>query len=79
VGHFRTIRDDAPPIITNINFTDNAKNPTKQTCYILFNLGHWQWHMSKAEIYCDKKWLLAEYDGPRGTLSWEQDEGFTVR
>lgn len=72
-GTFALLRDDAPPIITNINFTDNAKNPTKRpviSCSIS-DIGS---GIVKAEIYCDKKWLLAEYDGPRGTLSWEQDE-----
>ncbi|HOV33350.1 MAG TPA: M23 family metallopeptidase [Candidatus Hydrogenedens sp.] len=75
-GAFALLRDDTPPEITNVSITDIAKNPTNRPA-ISCSISDIGSGIVNAEIYCDKKWLLAEYDGPRGTLRWEQDEDLT--
>ncbi len=71
-GMFALLRDDALPKITNISIQDtktSGKRPAISASISDVGSG-----IAKAEIYCDDKWLLAEYDGPRGILRWEQDE-----
>ncbi len=72
-GIFALIRDDAPPQITNITINKDTKQPTKRPSLSasISDIGS---GIAKAEIFCNQKWLLAEYDGPRGILRWEQDE-----
>ncbi len=72
-GIFALLRDDASPEITNITLTQSAKKPTHRPA-ISCSISDIGSGIVKAEIYCNQKWLLAEYDGPRGTLRWEQDE-----
>lgn len=72
-GIFALIRDDEPPQITNIAIKKDVKEPTKRPAIsaIISDIGS---GIARAEIFCDQKWLLSEYDGPRGILRWEQDE-----
>ncbi|HOQ30889.1 MAG TPA: M23 family metallopeptidase [Candidatus Hydrogenedens sp.] len=72
-GTFALIRDDEPPQITNIAINKDAKQPTKRPSIsaVISDIGS---GIARAEIFCDQKWLLSEYDGPRGILRWEQDE-----
>ncbi|MGC8845386.1 MAG: M23 family metallopeptidase [Candidatus Hydrogenedens sp.] len=74
-GTFALIRDDEPPQITNIsiNINKDIKQLTKRPP-ISASISDIGSGIARAEIFCDQKWLLSEYDGPRGTLRWEQDE-----
>lgn len=72
-GTFALIRDDVPPQIANISINTDKKQLTKRPS-ISASISDIGSGIARAEIYCDQKWLLSEYDGPRGILRWEQDE-----
>lgn len=72
-GNVALCRDDAPPTIGKVSIAENAILTTRRpdlSC-VISDIGS---GIARAEIYCNGKWLLSEYDGPRGTLRWERDE-----
>jgi len=72
-GIYALFRDDTPPQIKDISITNGSKitSPKPPISCSISDIGS---GIAKAEMFCDDHWLLAEYDGPRGTLRWEQDE-----
>lgn len=72
-GTFALLRDDEPPQITNISINKDVKQPIKRPP-ISASISDIGSGIARAEIFCGQKWLLSEYDAPRGILRWEQDE-----
>lgn len=76
-GRYAILKDNAPPKIYDISIKDGTVVETRRP-NISCKISDYGSGIASANIYCNDKWLLAEYDGPRGILKWAQDEDLPV-